>query len=186
MSKKVTDANSSPGANNRQYHMKPFCFFQDEALDEEFFAICWCTWDSDLYIIAAGNLALIKVFNLTERKSVRVVEGHGDQINEINCHPTKFNIVATASKDMSVRIYDVKNSRCLFICNHHVSNVLTVNWNIQGTLLVSGAMDNSVAVWNMKTLDKIIASNRPRHQPKITAAPKYITKWLHRNYVDSV
>jgi len=189
---KHTDLFATAGGNRvsifrlkQEGDMEPVAFIEDEAWDEEFFALGWATWDKQLFLVMGGNLGLIKTYNLENTECINAIEGHGDQINEISVHPRLHHIVATASKDMSARIWDVKNNRCLIVCNRHVSNVLTVSWNLTGTLMVTGSMDNSVSVWDMKRLEEIIEMKRKRHQPKFFTTPKYVTKWLHRNYVDS-
>jgi len=167
--------------------IEPIYFSSDEAADEEFFALGWCTWDERLFVVAGGHFGLIKVIELTSEDSLNaVIEGHGDQINEIHTHPFMYNIIVTGSKDMSARVWDVKTKNCLLIFNRHVSNVLTVNWNLGGNLLVSGSMDNSIAIWDLSDLEELIDNQeRNKKGPTVKASPKYITKYLHRNYVDS-
>ena len=46
-------------------------------------------------------------------------------------------------------------------------------------------MDICVAIWDLSDLEEIVEAQMEQKYPRVRASPKYITKYLHKNYVDS-
>ena len=69
-----------------------------------------------------------------------------------------YNIIVTGSKDMSLRVWDLKTKHCLLIFNRHVSNVLTVHWNLAGMFyLFKNGLENFLEdklIHEMKTISE--------------------------------
>ena len=57
----------------------------------------------------------------------------------------------TASDDRSLRIYDYTNKSCIAVLEGHTANVSFGIWHSTLPILVSGAEDGSVRIWNANT-----------------------------------
>ncbi len=70
-------------------------------------------------------------------------------------HPTYPNIMASASKDESVRIWNIMTGDCLAIFTGdggHKDQVLCCDISDDGLKLVSGGMDHTVKIWDLSWL----------------------------------
>lgn len=78
--------------------------------------------------------------------------GHGSAINDIAVHPFHPHIVATASKDHTIRVWNLHVGRPVLICQgdgSHVNEILSLDWRVVGKewTLVSAGMDSCVKIW---------------------------------------
>jgi WD40 repeat protein len=76
-------------------------------------------------------------------------------------HPTFDYILASASSDSLVRVWDIKNNGHK-ILDYHKSRVRCVQWNYElPWLLISGGDDSSLAAWDIRTNTLIAESLEP-------------------------
>lgn len=66
-------------------------------------------------LLIGGDSARIKVLDITTRKVVKTLFGHGGAINELRVYPKDPNILLSASKDESVRLWNIKTKTCIAI-----------------------------------------------------------------------
>ncbi|CAB9524000.1 Polycomb group protein [Seminavis robusta] len=59
--------------------------------------------------LAAGKNRTIQVIDTTQQKLWMSLQGHGDEINCLKFHPIDNNILASASNDKSVRLWNLRN-----------------------------------------------------------------------------
>ncbi len=79
-----------------------------------------CDWSIDAYsgapLLATGGLrGIVKVINCTRKIVARTIIGHGNSINDIHFHPVDPSILLTASKDESVRLWNVATGVCIAV-----------------------------------------------------------------------
>lgn len=120
-------------------------------------------------------------------------------INEMKFHPLQPQILLTASKDHSMRLWNIKTDICIAILGGvggHRDEVLAIDFDTDGKTIISGGMDHNLKVWKMDS-DEIQAaidssetyfdSKRTRSFPTLHVHfSDFTTRAIHRNYVDSV
>jgi polycomb protein EED len=168
-----------------------------------------CAWNyveqSVPLISVAGPSGLIKVLNAVTGALVTTLVGHGAEINDIATHPLYPWILASASGDHSIRIWDLRRkieigeNACLIICGHglgHKEPVLTCAWHSSGAYLISGGQDHMVCVWTIPDLapespffdcsESPAKSQRSSAETKVIHYPHFATSAVHSNYIDCI
>ncbi len=168
-----------------------------------------CAWNyvaqSEPLISVAGASGLIKVLNALTGELVTTLLGHGGEINDLATHPLYPWILASASGDHSIRIWDLRRktelgeNACLIICGHghgHKEPVLTCAWHGLGAYLISGGQDRMVCIWSVPDLAPESPFFDPGEEPanaarssaetKVIHYPHFATSAVHSNYVDCV
>jgi polycomb protein EED len=168
-----------------------------------------CAWnyiDQSVPLISvAGPSGLIKVLNALTGKLVTTLVGHGAEINDLATHPSYPWILASASGDHSIRIWDLRRkiesgeNACLIICGNghgHKEPVLTCAWHGSGYYLISGGQDHMLCIWTIPdlaphssffdTAEKQAKNLRSSSETKVVHYPHFATSAIHSNYVDCV
>ncbi|PIC20983.1 hypothetical protein B9Z55_025983 [Caenorhabditis nigoni] len=123
--------------------------------NDELYRVAWVCDEIDSYsskIVTAGKKGLIYVVDVVDNKMERVLEGNKGAINDIRTHPTNPGMFATASTDLTVRVWHIRAKHCLVIFNNpaaHVSKILTVDWSPDGRSLFSAGFDHRIICWNL-------------------------------------
>lgn len=102
--------------------------------------------DKDLYL-----LDLVK---LTEE---RVLSGHGNDLQCVRYHPTQC-LVASGSKDHSVRIWDPRVGDEILSINKHNNNINKVEWGLNGDWLLTCSKDQSTKLFDIRNCSREINS----------------------------
>jgi eukaryotic-like serine/threonine-protein kinase len=101
------------------------------------------------WIVAGGEDGSIKLWNLTSEFSPVAFPGHSYAVADLAVSPDGKR-VASASKDRSVRVWDVNGPRELFACPHdHWATAVAFSGD--GKTLFSASADRKVHVWDAKT-----------------------------------
>lgn len=114
-------------------------------------------------------------------------------------HPVQPHLLLTASKDHSMRLWNIKTDICVAIfggVSGHRDEVLAIDFDVQGRHIVSGGMDHNLKVWKFDTeeVQAAIESSATYFDVKrVRSFPTlhihfadFTTRSIHRNYVDSV
>ncbi len=164
----------------------------------------WCYIDQQQPLLAiAGGSGQLKVIDAVSGERLTTLIGHGHgTINDIATHPIYPWIVATASMDKSLRIWDLRRhnfrheSPTIIICGQasgHSEGILTVSWHSTGRYLVTGGHDYLICIWTIPDLtdgssfwQEIALENRKRssHEVKIIHFPHFMSSAIHYEFVD--
>ena len=90
--------------------------------------------------------------DLSNKKEFGRLIGHRNDIYDLKFNPQDKNILLSASKDFSIRIWNVKNSLQIAILGGpkgHSADVLSVDWHLSGDYIVSSGIDNCIKIWKM-------------------------------------
>jgi len=137
--------------------------------DEEFYCLANSYIESkgqNCKILAIGGTkSIIKILNLSLREAYMSLYGHRNEIYNLKFHPYMNNILLSASKDFSIRIWNVKNGLQLVIFGGpkgHSAEVLSIDWHLSGDYFASSSIDNTVKIWEIthQIKEKISQSNK--------------------------
>uniref|UniRef100_A0A3B3CDK6 Notchless protein homolog 1 n=1 Tax=Oryzias melastigma TaxID=30732 RepID=A0A3B3CDK6_ORYME len=85
-----------------------------------------------------------------DKKPLARMTGHSALVNEVLFSPDT-RLLASASFDKSVKIWDGRTGKYLMSLRGHVGSVYQVAWSADSRLLVSGSSDSTLKVWDVKT-----------------------------------
>lgn len=83
------------------------------------------------------TIYIIDINKLTEE---RQLQGHGNDLQCIRYHPSS-SLLASGSKDHSIRLWDPRIKDEILSINRHNNNVNRVEWNANGKWLATGSKD---------------------------------------------
>uniref|UniRef100_A0A8C3UPR1 Notchless protein homolog 1 n=1 Tax=Catharus ustulatus TaxID=91951 RepID=A0A8C3UPR1_CATUS len=102
-----------------------------------------------------------------DKKPLERMTGHQALINQVLFSPDT-RIIASASFDKSIKLWDGRTGKYLTSLRGHVSAVYQIAWSADSRLLVSGSSDSTLKVWDAKT--KKLAVDLPGHADEVYAA----------------
>ncbi|RIA88120.1 WD40-repeat-containing domain protein [Glomus cerebriforme] len=185
--------------------------YVDDDEEENFYC---CAWSVDPNVGApllavAGATGILKILNTSVGSPVK-------EINEIKFHPKDPSLLFSASKDFSIRLWNLKTMRPVVIfggeCGHR-EPVLSIDVHLTGDFLASSGMDHAVKIWTLCTpvikhtiessfisrssstrpqqlllpqQKKCCSSHGTASMPVFAHYPIFSTTQLHNNYVDCV
>mmetsp|Transcript_2155 Transcript_2155/g.2676 ORF Transcript_2155/g.2676 Transcript_2155/m.2676 type:complete len:564 (-) Transcript_2155:99-1790(-) len=142
--------------------------FIDEDVEEIFYSSCWSISADDgintPLLLIGGYRGYIKVIHCSEGKLETLLLGHGNAINDLRSHPVTPSLILSASKDESIRLWNVHTSCCIAIFagdQGHRDQVLSIDFHILGNCFASCGMDNTIKLWSLegKTPSRRVAKN---------------------------
>ncbi|XP_013408024.1 notchless protein homolog 1 [Lingula anatina] len=102
----------------------------------------------------------------TEKKPLTRMTGHQQPINEVLFSPDA-RLIASASFDKSVKLWDGKNGKYIASLRGHVQRVYQIAWSADSRLLCSGSADSTLKVWDVK--NKKLLHDLPGHSDEVYA-----------------
>ncbi|EDO40932.1 predicted protein [Nematostella vectensis] len=117
-------------------------------------------WDpSGTLLASCSDDMSAKVWSLKEDMCVHDLQGHKKEIYTITWSPTGPGsanpsaplLLASASYDTTVRLWDVERGGCLQVLSKHHEPVYTISFSPDGRYLASGSFDKRVHIWSTQT-----------------------------------
>lgn len=110
--------------------------------EEELYACAWTVdQPSGEPLLAVGGVrGVVKVINASRQEVARTLVGHGAMINDVKWHPITPSMLLTASKDESIRLWNVATNTCVAVFAGeagHRDDVLSVSIHPIGNCFAS-------------------------------------------------
>ena len=101
------------------------------------------------YAVTSSSDYSARLWTIPELRLVAVLGAQEDDVEMSVFHPIK-PLIATASRDRRVRVYDF--SGCLLhTFNGHTADVISVEWTHDGDALISSSDDGTIKRWSLTT-----------------------------------
>eukprot|EP00056_Hartaetosiga_gracilis_P003361 m.63046 g.63046 ORF g.63046 m.63046 type:complete len:376 (+) comp11427_c0_seq2:116-1243(+) len=175
--------------------------YVDDSPDEVFYTSAW-SYDEvhDFSILAvAGDFGLIRLVRVDTFKNYKTLIGHGNAVNELKFSMKDKSLLCSASKDYSVRLWNIDTGVCIAVlCGDkgHRDEVLSVDFSLDFAKILSCGMDQAIKVWNLED-DRIqqnielsrtfdVGKENQSFPTVMISSPLHSTSSVHENYVDCV
>lgn len=122
--------------------------------------------DPERLVSGSDDFTLFLWAPAEDKKSLQRMTGHQALINEVLFSPDT-RIIASASFDKSIKLWDGKTGKYLSSLRGHVSAVYQIAWSADSRLLVSGSSDSTIKVWDAKTMKLFV--DLPGHADEVYA-----------------
>ncbi|KAI1772437.1 DUF1900-domain-containing protein [Hypoxylon cercidicola] len=102
---------------------------------------------------------------------VAKLTGHSRKVGQVLFNPAAENILASASGDLTIKLWDVNSGSSVHTLRHP-DIVQSLSWNASGSMLVTTSRDKKLRVWDVR-------QERPAHEgPGHEGAKNSRTVWL--------
>jgi transducin (beta)-like 1 len=120
-------------------------------------AIKWCP--NGNFLASCSDDMTLKIWSMKQDTCLHDLQAHKKEIYTIKwsptgpgtCNPNMNLILASASFDSSVRLWEIERGRCLHTLTKHQEPVYSVAFSPCGKYLASGSFDKVVNIWSTMT-----------------------------------
>lgn len=118
-------------------------------------------------MVSGSDDFTLKLWNpAKEKKHLASMTGHQQLVNDVKFSPDA-RLIASASFDKSLRLWDGKTGQFLARLLGHVQAVYQLAWSADSRLFVSGSADSTLKLWSVRT--KKLHSDLPGHGDDVYA-----------------
>jgi polycomb protein EED len=180
--------------------IKPEHSFVDGDPEEIFYCVEWTSdvRTKEALLIVAGAKGVIRIINTVNYTTIKDYTGHGSAVNELRIHPENPSLLLSASKDHTLRLWNLSTDTCVLLLSGvdgHRDEVLSCDFKYDGTKVFSAGMDHAVKIWDIGTeeVQEIITSSfthtpsEKKNFPTLRIHfPILSSREVHSNYVDCI
>ncbi|KAI3386281.1 hypothetical protein SNEBB_007623 [Seison nebaliae] len=102
--------------------------------------------DGELLISASDDFTLCLWNGEHSNKCIERLTGHQQAINDVKFSPN-MRLIASASFDKSIRIWDGFTGKFYMTLRGHIRPVYQVAWSVDSRTIVSGSADSTLKIW---------------------------------------
>lgn len=107
---------------------------------------------------------IIKIYNFKTGELLVELTGHTKGISDLEYSPINSDIIASASDDLTIRLWSISKQKCIKILKKHTYHVTTLKFSNKGNILFSGSADETITIWDLssgKNLKTLAAHSDP-------------------------
>lgn len=151
--------------------------------------------DDILYCAIGGEFSSIHVIDVLsfEELTGHQLIGHKNKVYQLEFHPKRQEILLSAGKDCTVRLWNLKKAELLTIFggpSSFESDVLCIDWKKTGDFFVGSGVDTFVRIYKIDELiiDNIELSLQKKQRVKtlLKSMPYYSCGSIHDNLIDCI
>lgn len=105
-------------------------------------------------IIASAGQDQNIIFWDRNGKIIKILKGHQGAITKISFSPDDGKMLASASDDDTIKLWDYPTGHLLKTITGHSANVRGINFSPDSKTLVSGSADRTIKLWNLASIIK--------------------------------
>ncbi len=106
--------------------------------------------DADHIYTVSDGVGLIKLWDISGARYIKVLEGHTDSVYSLVVTPDGKNIVS-GSADNTIKIWDIESGKCIRTLKSHTDAVNLVIITQDGKNIVSRSNDYTIKVWDIES-----------------------------------
>lgn len=80
------------------------------------------------------------------------LEGHSKKVCLVQFHPTASSILASASFDRCVKLWNIETGECISTYNDNGDNIYSIEWNKDGSQLAVTGKDKQLRIFDPRTI----------------------------------
>ncbi|KXJ24176.1 Coronin-7 [Exaiptasia diaphana] len=109
-------------------------------------------------IAAACESGSVSVWDIPKGGLVDIIaepsiklKGHHDKPTIVRYHPTASNVLASASADLTIKIWDICTMQCVITLQGHNEQIFSFCWSLDGKHIVSVSRDKKIRLYEPRS-----------------------------------
>ena len=106
-------------------------------------------------LAAATDGGTIRIYDFENDKVIRTLNGHLTECTSLHFHPFASNYLISTSRDNNLKVWDLRERKCMNTFRGHTDAVLCSQFSPDGRLVATGGADACVKVWDLTKGQKL-------------------------------